>query len=69
MEPIFLQRCVLKLIKVENLKKTAFMSFFGLGLACQAKGLNCHTKNHPLPKHLREKMSKSVKYRLPLCNK
>ena len=24
---------------------------FGMGLACQAKGLSCHTKNQPLPKY------------------
>ena len=43
---------------------------FGLGLACQAKGRSCRTKNQPLPKHFRKKkMSKSAKYRLPLCYK
>ena len=34
-------------------------------LACQAKGLSCHTKIQPLPKYLREK--KRVKCEVPLA--
>ena len=42
------------------------MLFFGLGLACQAKGQCCRTKKSTLTKIFTEKMSKSAKYRLPL---
>ena len=37
-----------------------------MGLAFQAKGQSCHTKNQSLPNYLRKKASKSAKHRFPL---
>ena len=39
---------------------------FGLGLACQVKGLSCHTKNQPLLKYLWKK--KGGKVRSTACH-
>ena len=32
--------------------------YLSIYLACQAKGLSCHTKNQPLSKHLRKERVK-----------
>ena len=41
---------------------TGLACFFGLGLACQAKGHSCHTKKSTLAKTFTEKTSKSAKH-------